>query len=83
VILGIKEQVIIQAIKSAGFTGFKEYLNYQRLEHFKVLASNNSHISIKELMFACGFSSRSTFYRVFSEQYGITPIKYINSLNIK
>lgn len=82
-ILGVKEQIIIQAIKSAGFTGFKEYINYQRLEHFKVLASNNSHISIKELMFACGFSSRSTFYRVFSEQYGITPIKYINSLNIK
>jgi AraC-like DNA-binding protein len=79
----VKEQVIAQAIKSAGFTGFREYLNYQRLKHFKVIASQNSQISIKELMFACGFSSRSTFYRVFSEQYGISPVKYLNNLNTK
>nr|WP_286334829.1 hypothetical protein [Bacteroides caecimuris] len=27
----------------------------------------------KELMFACGFTSRATFYRNFSEKHGVSP----------
>lgn len=78
VTLQIKEQEITKSIQSAGFTGFREYLNFLRLEHFKILASEQPNKTIKELMFACGFSSRTTFYRVFAEQYGISPVKYID-----
>jgi AraC-like DNA-binding protein len=81
--LSIKEQMLAHIIKGVGFTGFREYINYQRLEYFKVLASKSALVSIKELMFACGFSSKSTFYRLFSERYGITPVKYITNLSSK
>ena len=80
--LQINEQKITNSIKSAGFTGFREYINFMRLEHFKTLASQGSDKTIKELMFACGFTSRTTFYRVFSEQYGVSPMKYIDSFKI-
>jgi len=78
--LQMNEQEILKSIKNAGFTGFREYLNFMRLEYFKTLATQHPDRTIKELMFACGFSSRTTFYRVFAEQYGISPVKYINNL---
>ena len=74
---------ISQAIKSGGFTGFREYINYLRMEHFKQLAMQNQDKNIKELMFQCGFISRSTFYRNFTEKYGISPLKYIDNQSIK
>ncbi len=77
--LKVNDNTIIQAIKSAGFTGFREYINFLRLEHFKLLASQKSQKTVKELMFECGFSSRTTFYRLFSEHYGISPIKFIEN----
>jgi len=78
--LQMSEHEIAKLVKSAGFTGFREYLNVVRLEYFKTLAMQNREKTIKELMFASGFTSRTTFYRVFSEQYGISPVKYINGL---
>lgn len=75
--LNDKERNISDAIKSQGFTGFREYINYIRLEHFKQLIAQNPKKNVKELMFACGFSSRATFYRNFSERYGISPSKFI------
>ena len=75
--LNDKERNISDAIKSQGFTGFREYINYIRLEHFKQLVVQNPEKNVKELMFACGFNSRATFYRNFSERYGISPSKFI------
>lgn len=72
-----KESTISEAIKSGGFTGFREYINHLRLEWFKQLAAEHPTKNVKELMFLSGFTSRSTFYRNFSDKYGISPAKYI------
>lgn len=74
-----KEHTISAAIKSKGFTGFREYINYLRLEYFRQLAVESTDKNIKELMFACGFTSRATFYRNFSEKYGMSPSKFIDN----
>lgn len=74
-----KEHDISAAIKSQGFTGFREYINSVRLEYFKRLVAENPEKNIKELMFACGFNSRATFYRNFSDRYGISPTKFIEN----
>lgn len=76
---GEKKSTVSAAIKSAGHTGFREYINYLRLEYFKYHASMDSAKTIKELMYLCGFTARSTFYRIFSEQYGVAPTKYIEN----
>lgn len=78
-----KESAISEAIKSGGFTGFREYINHHRLEYFKQLAAKEVNKNVKELMFLCGFTARSTFYRNFSEKYGISPSKYIENQSIK
>lgn len=77
--LNEKEQDISMAIKSQGFSGFREYINCNRLEYFRQLAVENPEKSMKELMFACGFSSRATFYRNFSDKYGVSPSKFIDN----
>lgn len=79
--LNEKEYDISTAIKSQGFTGFREYINCNRLEYFKQLAIENPGKTMKELMFACGFSSRATFYRNFSDKYGVSPSKFIDNQN--
>lgn len=81
--LNEKEHTISVAIKSKGFTGFREYINYLRLEYFRQLAAESPEKNVKELMFACGFTSRATFYRNFSEKYGISPTKFIDNQRVK
>ncbi len=77
------QTVVVKAIKAAGFTGFREYMNFLRIQHFKVLAKADPQKSIKELMYGCGFSSRSAFYRIFSESEQTTPSEFVAKLNLK
>lgn len=75
----VKEAQLSLAVKSAGFSSFREYLNDLRLEHFKHLVESGGNKSIKELLFSSGFNSRSTFYRNFSDKYGISPTQFVDS----
>ena len=72
------ETNISQAIKSAGYSGFKEYINKLRLEHFRELILQDPHRTTKELWVECGFSSKATFYRQFSLQYNEAPRDFID-----
>ena len=76
-----KEPLILEAIKNAGFTSFKEYIYNLRLEYFKEQVESNPNLYVKELMFQCGFTSRSTFYRNFQKKYGESPSKYFTKNN--
>lgn len=75
--LRIRENYLSDAIKSAGFSSFREYMNYLRMEYFKNLVCATPEKSIKELIYLCGFNSRATFYRNFSERYGISPSMFV------
>lgn len=76
--LQVKEEQLSPAVKSAGFSSFREYLNDLRLQHFKRLVEEGGDRSIKELIFLSGFNSRSTFYRNFSDKYGMSPTQFVN-----
>lgn len=76
-VLSQKESAVSEAIKSSGYTGFREYICSLRLEYFKELADTCPEKNVKELMFQCGFTSRSTFYRNFMKKYGVSPLKYL------
>lgn len=75
-----QEPKISSAIKSAGFSSFREYLNDLRLQYFKQMAMACPEKNIKELIFLCGFSSRATFYRNFADKFGISPTQYVDQL---
>lgn len=75
---GEKEAAISIAIKSSGYSGFREYINHLRLEYFKYQVTLNPHRTVKELMSVCGFISRTTFYRLYSDKYHENPMKFID-----
>lgn len=76
-VMGERESVLSDAIKNAGFTSFREYICDLRLDYFKRQAEANPDKYVKELMFECGFTSRSTFYRNFTKRFGESPSKYM------
>lgn len=78
--MNVKSSLLLDVIKEKGFSGFRDYMNYLRIAHFKQLAQSQRSRSIKELMFDSGFVSRSTFYRVFSALENMTPTEYIEQL---
>ncbi len=75
-----RPSLVANAIRCGGFTGFREYMNHLKIEHFKACAQQDRGKTIKELMSQSGFNSRSTFYRLFSEHENKTPTEYIDRL---
>lgn len=60
--------------KSTGLT-FPEYLNQIRLSAAKNLL-RNSHLSVKKIAYAVGYSEVSHFNRVFKSMLGLSPSSY-------
>jgi AraC-like DNA-binding protein len=69
-------------IKLAGFENFNQFLNGIKLEVFidKASIDQLKINSIEGIANASGFKSPSTFYRVFNEKYGVSPKRYLMSL---
>jgi two-component system response regulator YesN len=59
----------------------KSYLNNVRTQRAAELLGNQD-LSISEVAFSVGYGSVPHFYRVFREQYGISPREYRESLSI-
>ncbi|MCR5312181.1 MAG: helix-turn-helix domain-containing protein [Bacteroidaceae bacterium] len=55
---------------------FTNYLKRIRLEHAAELLREEPDRTIDSIALDSGFSGRSTFYRLFSEQYGVSPSEY-------
>lgn len=81
-ILNLSPGELSNVIKQAGFENFNQYMNQLRLDVFLSKASVDQLKinSIEGIANSCGFKSTSTFYRVFNEKYGVSPKKYLDSL---
>lgn len=67
-------------IKQAGYNNYYSFINHFRVNHSKQLLIKESEtITIEAIGLKSGFSSRSTFFRVFKEITGLTPNQYLNS----
>ena len=55
--------------------GFRDYINTLRLDRAKKLLAH-SDMKIIEIMLDCGYKNQSSFNRVFSESFGVSPREY-------
>jgi AraC-like DNA-binding protein len=74
--LNTNEKYLYSAIKGAVEMTFMEYINSLRLEHAKKLLSEQSNATVESVAFDCGFQSRSTLYKLFKIQYGVSPAEW-------
>ena len=71
--LNTNENRLDKALHYDGFSGFRDFINFHRLQYFKEQARLQKDLSVKELMFMSGFTSRSSFYRSFANVEKMSP----------
>ena len=59
-----------------------EFISIYRLRYAAVLLVGDPDLSISDVSFKSGFSSKSTFLRLFKNHYGISPVAFRNSPNV-
>ncbi len=74
-------QIINQSFKKS----FQDFINQYRVEEFKnqILRPNNSNKTILAIALDSGFSSKSSFNRIFKSHTGMTPYEFktLNTTN--
>ena len=55
-----------------------QYIRTIRIQHAEKLL-RTTNMTVQEIIYACGFSSKAYFYKVFAERYGKTPKDYRNA----
>lgn len=78
--LNTNENRLNKALHYDGFSGFRDYINFYRLQYFKEQAQLKRELTVKELMFLSGFTSRSSF-TVICECGKMSPSEYMEMLN--
>lgn len=75
---GIQSHLISQAINSKLGMNFFNYINNYRIEESKKLLNEENDKTIQEIFYQSGFSSKSTFNKIFKNFTGLTPSEYKN-----
>lgn len=76
---------ISNIINSRFNTSFTELINDYRVQYAKKILSQpeNSEYSLSEIRKVSGFSSDSSFYRIFKQKEGITPLEFKKKIQKK
>lgn len=62
---------------------FSSLLNIKRLEEAAILLTSEPEKSVLDIALKCGFGSKSSFNRLFKQQFETTPTQYRKILNLK
>lgn len=66
-------QYLTDAIKNERGQTFLEYVNFLRLSYARNQLITDSNIPVSSILYNSGFASSSTFYRLFKEEFGMSP----------
>lgn len=76
--LSISLRSLYRRLKDLGLLPPKDFIKKQRIEHSaKLLLSTN--LTIQEIMYSVGFTTRSHFYKEFTRRYNQSPTEYRES----
>ena len=76
--LAVSKMKLYRKLKETVGMSPTEYIRHIRLENAARLLKTTRK-TVQEIIYACGFSSRTWFYREFQKKYGITPNEYRKS----
>ena len=78
--LEMHKKTLSQIINQHFKVNFSEYINGLRIMEAKELLKTNreNKLSIKEIMYGCGFNSRSVFNTFFKKKVGVTPSEFLS-----
>jgi len=72
-LLGTNRGIISNCINTQRDCTFPQFVNFYRVQHAQQLLSSQSDTKLTEVWTAAGFSSESSFYRIFKSITGSTP----------
>jgi AraC-like DNA-binding protein len=78
----ISDTRLLSLIKNFKFNSFTDYINYCKVEEFKreIQKEENQDYTLIFVAQNCGFSSKTSFYRIFKQHVGKTPSQYVKDL---
>lgn len=81
--LGVKPHQVSQLLNQYKQQSFFDFVNGQRVEHFKATVNDptNAHLSLLAIAFDSGFNSKATFNAVFKKITGRTPSSFRNEFS--
>lgn len=81
-LVGINEKKLSTLLNQNLNTNFYDYMNDYRIRLFEKRAQNGDlkSLSVLGLATACGFTSKSSFYRAFKKKTGLTPSTYLKKI---
>ncbi|MDD7258072.1 MAG: helix-turn-helix domain-containing protein [Prevotellaceae bacterium] len=75
--LGINRSYISNYINHELNLSFSDFVNQYRVSHSQLLMKDpTARLSLQEIWSLSGFSSESSFYRVFKKMVGVTPLSW-------
>ncbi|MCE7994961.1 MAG: AraC family transcriptional regulator [Roseivirga sp.] len=77
--LNLTAKQISEALNQGLGKNFYSFINEYRVEEFKSRVATKHHLTMVGIALECGFSSKTTFQRVFKEMTGMRPSEYLKS----
>ena len=75
-LLGISKNRFASLFTQYSGKSFNRYVNDMRLDYAATQLCQNPNYSVEAIALDCGFPVRQTFYRLFTEKFGLTPAEY-------
>jgi len=77
-IISVPQKYLSQVINEKTNHSFNDFINSYRIKESKKLLkeSHKNRLTISEILYEVGFNTRSSFYKCFKENTGITPTEY-------
>lgn len=75
-LLGVDKSTFVSLLMVFSGKPFNRYINDMRLDYAASLLRKNTNFSVEAIAIDCGIPVRQTFYRLFTEKFGLSPAEY-------
>ena len=75
-LLGVDKGTFVSLLMVFSGKPFNRYINDMRLDYAAALLRKNTNFSVEAIAIDCGIPIRQTFYRLFTEKFGLSPAEY-------